>query len=128
MMGYPHFKVVGNKYLYITSQEVSQMMDLQARFVLSYFYGPNKLPSTQEMLEDTVETMNKRWQAGYKKRQAQVLGSDQMNYYTELANSEHSMVVLKLQLKSSKSFLENLLNFREDVFKIEDTVTFVQIN
>lgn len=57
----------------------AQMMDLQARFVLSYFTGANKLPPLTEMHKDTVQTMNKLWKAGYKKRQAHMLGENQVS-------------------------------------------------
>ncbi|XP_060656174.1 senecionine N-oxygenase isoform X1 [Drosophila nasuta] len=110
----------------------AQMMDLQARFVLSYFYGPNKLPSTQEMLEDTVGTMNKRWQAGYKKRQAHMLGENQMHYFTELANEAKieniKPVMAKLHIESTNCFNENLLHFREDIFRLVDSETFLKLN
>jgi len=43
--------------------------------------GLNQLPSRKEMLEDTVENMNKLWKAGYKKRQAHMLGENQVNVY-----------------------------------------------
>ncbi|KAH8260968.1 hypothetical protein KR044_001161, partial [Drosophila immigrans] len=110
----------------------AQMMDLQARFVLSYFYGSNELPSTKEMMVDTMECMNKRWQAGYKKRQAHMLGENQMHYFTELANNAQieniKPVMAKLHIESTKCFNENLLHFREDIFRLVDSETFEKLN
>ncbi|KAM8712525.1 hypothetical protein ACLKA7_012948 [Drosophila subpalustris] len=110
----------------------AQMMDLQARFVLSYFLGTNRLPSPKEMHEDTVQNMNRLWKAGYKKRQAHMLGENQMSYFTELAETAGieniKPVMAKLHIESSNCFNENLLHFREDIFKLVDSETFVKIN
>lgn len=56
----------------------SQMMDLQARFVCKYFTGEKTLPSKKEMLEDTAKEMQERWDHGYKKRQAHMMGPEQV--------------------------------------------------
>lgn len=56
----------------------AQMMDIQARFVLSYFFGTNKLLSSTEMTADTLQYLQKLWERGYKKRQAHMLGIDQV--------------------------------------------------
>lgn len=58
----------------------AQMMDLQARFALSYLIGKNKLPSVQIMQEDTLEYFKTLWERGYKRRQAHMLGETQVIY------------------------------------------------
>ncbi|XP_064543263.1 senecionine N-oxygenase [Drosophila montana] len=110
----------------------AQMMDIQARFVLSYFFGTNKLLSRTEMTADTLQSMQKLWARGYKKRQAHMLGIDQMQYFTELAETAQigniKPVMAKLHNESSNCFNENLINFREDIFKIIDSETFIKLN
>ncbi|EDW09798.1 senecionine N-oxygenase [Drosophila mojavensis] len=110
----------------------AQMMDLQARFVYSYFYGKNQLPSAKEMTEETVNKVKSLLAQGYKKRQAHMLGNNQMQYFTELANAAQieniKPVMAKLHCESSNLFNENLLHFREDIFKIIDSETFVKVN
>ncbi|TDG38220.1 hypothetical protein AWZ03_015358, partial [Drosophila navojoa] len=106
--------------------------DLQARFVFSYFYGKNQLPSAKEMTEETVNKVKSLLAQGYKKRQAHMLGNNQMQYFTELANTAQieniKPVMAKLHSESSNLFNENLLHFREDIFKIIDSETFVKVN
>lgn len=57
----------------------AQMMDLQARFALSYFIGRNKLPPVEAMLKDTEEYFKSLWERGYKRRQAHMLGETQVS-------------------------------------------------
>jgi len=57
----------------------AQMMDIQARFIMSYYNGSNVLPSTEEMLKDTYDRMTKLWQDGYRKRHAHMLGPRQVS-------------------------------------------------
>ncbi|XP_020818015.1 senecionine N-oxygenase [Drosophila serrata] len=110
----------------------AQMMDLQARFVMSYYNGKNKLPSPEVMLKDTQDRMNKLWNEGYRRRQAHMLGHNQAHYYTDLAETagikKIKDVMAKLHDESSKCFNENLLHFREDIFKIVDDETFIKVN
>jgi len=55
-----------------------QMMDLQVRFVIKYIWQNKNAPSKDEMLRDTNTQMGKRWANGYKKRQAHMMGPDQV--------------------------------------------------
>ncbi|XP_017090330.2 senecionine N-oxygenase [Drosophila bipectinata] len=110
----------------------AQMMDLQARFILSYYKGSNVLPSKEEMQKDTQEKMEKLWSAGYRRRHAHMLGPKQIDYFTDLANTAGiknlKPVMTKLHNESSKCFNENLLYFREDNFKLLNDEDFVKIN
>lgn len=45
---------------------------------MKFLSGKKKLPSKAEMLKDTEEEMAKRWAKGYKKRQAHLMGPDQV--------------------------------------------------
>ncbi|KAH8402270.1 hypothetical protein KR009_010889, partial [Drosophila setifemur] len=110
----------------------AQMMDIQARFIMSYYNGTNKLPSKKEMQNDTQERMEKLWNEGYRKRHAHMLGPEQINYFSDLAKTAGvkniKPVMTKLHNESSKCFNENLLHFRDDNFKILDDETFVKLN
>ncbi|XP_033248200.1 senecionine N-oxygenase [Drosophila miranda] len=110
----------------------AQMMDIQARFILSYYNGSNQLPSREEMLKDTQTRMSKLWEDGYRKRHAHMLGPKQIHYFTDLAETAGvkniKPVMTKLHNESSKCFNDNLLHFREDNFAILDDETFVKLN
>ncbi|EDW74760.1 uncharacterized protein Dwil_GK15848 [Drosophila willistoni] len=125
---YPSMALIGLPF-YVCA---AQMMDLQARFVLSYFTGKNELPSTEDMRLETAKSMQTLWEKGYRKRQAHMLGVDQINYFTDLAETAKVKnirpVMAKLHNESSNHFKKSLLNFRENIFKIVDDETFVQVN
>ncbi|BFG05462.1 senecionine N-oxygenase [Drosophila madeirensis] len=110
----------------------AQMMDIQARFILSYYNGTNQLPSREEMLKETQTAMCKIWADGYRKRHAHMLGPKQIDYFTDLAETAGvkniKPVMTKLHNESSKCFNDNLLHFREDNFAIVDDETFVKLN
>ncbi|XP_037713560.1 senecionine N-oxygenase [Drosophila subpulchrella] len=110
----------------------AQMMDIQARFIMSYYNGSNELPSTEEMLKDTYDRMTKIWHDGYRKRHAHMLGPRQIDYFTDLSKTAGvkniKPVMTKLHNESSKCFNENLRHFREDNFAIVDDETFVKLN
>lgn len=56
----------------------AQMCDLQARFVLTHWKGRQVLPPQNEMLTDTKRKMEQRFAKGIKKRQAHMMGEDQV--------------------------------------------------
>lgn len=109
-----------------------QMFDLQARFCLTFMTGRKDLPSQNEMLQDFQREMNERWSKGFKKHQAHLMGHDQNKYYEELSSSSGEVglkpVIAKLHNFSSQRFLDDLTNFRKDVFRIVDDETFVQVD
>ncbi|CAO1415183.1 unnamed protein product [Diamesa tonsa] len=109
----------------------TQMFDLQVRFCLKFMTGLIKLPSKAEMIEDTEQDMKERWDRGLKKHQAHMMGVDQNKYYADLASSADiealKPVITKLHNQSSRRFLDDLTNFRKDIFRILDDETFVKI-
>ncbi|XP_055626823.1 senecionine N-oxygenase-like [Toxorhynchites rutilus septentrionalis] len=109
----------------------AQMFDLQARFCLKYYTGQRNLPSKEEMLADMEEQMGHRWRQGYRRRQAHMMGQAQSEYYTDLAKTAGlrpiQPVMAKLHNESSQRFNDNLLNFRNDIFRIVDDVTFEEV-
>lgn len=110
----------------------SQMFDLQVRFAVRFMCGEKKMPTKQEMLADTEREMQKRWDKGYKKRQAHMMGEDQNQYYDDLAATADienlKPVMTKLHNESSQRFLDDLVNFRKDIFRVVDNESFVKIN
>ncbi|XP_055312743.1 uncharacterized protein LOC129574582 [Sitodiplosis mosellana] len=109
----------------------SQMFDLQVRFVMKYFSKQLQLPSKKEMLKDTQDEMEKRWALGLKKRQAHMMGPAQNDYYDDLAKTAGidnlKPVMTKLHNDSSERFLDDLVNFRKDIYRIIDDETFIKI-
>ncbi|XP_055920260.1 senecionine N-oxygenase [Eupeodes corollae] len=125
---YPSMAFIGIPF-YVCA---SQMMDLQARFAMAFFCNKKPIPSQKEMLADTEEEMQKRWKMGYKKHQAHMMGPIQYEYYTDLANTAGvkniDIVMAKLHDVSSGRFLDDLVNFRNDIFRLVDETTFIKIN
>lgn len=109
-----------------------QMFDLQVRYFLQSMNGSMMLPSKEEMYADTAMEMAKRWERGYTKRQAHMMGPDQANYYTDLAASANiepiAPVIVKLREESAKRIAEDLINFRNDIYKIIDNENYIKVN
>lgn len=89
------------------------------------------MPTKEEMLLDMDEDMQKRREKGYHKRQAHMMGTDQGQYYDDLSRTAQienlKAVMTKLHNESSQRFLDDLLNFRKDIFRIVDDQTFVKV-
>lgn len=125
---YPTLALVGLPF-YVCA---NSLFDLQARFFLRTLTGQVALPSRQEMLADTEREMDLRRAKGMKRRQAHMMGPMQGDYYSELAalgNLDPLPVVLtRLHNESSQRFLEDLVNYREDVYKIVDNDNYIKAN
>ncbi|KFB45944.1 AGAP010399-PA-like protein [Anopheles sinensis] len=106
----------------------AQMMDLQVRFCLKYFTGSRQLPTAKDMLDDMRREMEDRWRRGYRKRHAHMMGPEQGQYYADLARTADiepiAPVMTKLHNESSQRFVDDLIHFREDVFRIIDDEHF----
>lgn len=109
----------------------AQMFDLQSRFCLIFMTKRKQLPGNDEMFQDFDKEMNRRWEKGLRKHQAHIMGEDQYEYYNALACAAGleplKPVISKLHNFSSLRFLEDLTNFRKDVFRILDDETFVRV-
>ncbi|XP_037047361.1 senecionine N-oxygenase [Bradysia coprophila] len=110
----------------------SQMSDLQVRFCLKFITGQQQMPTKVEMIEDMEEDMRLRLEKGFKRRQAHMMGTDQDKYYDDLSRTARidnlKPVMTKLHNESSQRFLDDLVNFRKDIFRIVDDETFVKLN
>jgi hypothetical protein len=108
------------------------MFDLQSRFFLTFLSGQKRLPSRGEMLKDCENEMKQRWEKGLRKHQAHVMGEDQGKYYSELAAaaglSPLKPVMTKLHNFSSMRFVDDLINFRKDIFRVVDDEIFVKVH
>ena len=91
-----------------------------------------ELPTKECMYEDTETEMNERWRKGYSKRQAHSMGPDQSGYYNQLALTAGitpiAPVIVKLREASAKRLMDDILNFRNDVYKVIDDDTFIKVN
>ncbi|XP_070493552.1 senecionine N-oxygenase [Chironomus tepperi] len=109
----------------------TQMFDLQARFCLKFINKEKELPSKEEMMQDFRDEMNKRTTKGLKKHQFHMMGPEQNKYYDDLARTADieplKPVITKLHNWSSMRFLDDLTNFRKDVFRILDDETFIKV-
>ncbi|KAH1015166.1 hypothetical protein HUJ05_012935 [Dendroctonus ponderosae] len=109
-----------------------QMFDLQARYYCKYLNGLMSLPSAEEMRVHTQEDMENRQAKGYTKRQMHMMGPDQQSYYNELAHDAQTApippVLVKLRDLSVKRLYDDLVNFREDQYKILDEQNFVKVS
>lgn len=108
------------------------MFDLQVRFYVRSMNGTFRLPSTKEMEAHWEEEKRDRAARGFTKRQAHMMGPDQEKYYASLATEartkELPSVLTKIREESTIRFMNNLKNYRRDVYKIIDDNTYVIIS
>ncbi|XP_030764741.1 senecionine N-oxygenase-like [Sitophilus oryzae] len=108
-----------------------QMFDLQARYFCKYLDKSMQLPPTKEMEIHTETDIEFRKSKGYTKRQMHMMGSYQETYYNDLAADAKTTpiapVLVKLRDLSVKRLYDDLLNFREDKYKIVDEQNFVKV-
>uniref|UniRef100_A0A182QE88 Flavin-containing monooxygenase n=1 Tax=Anopheles farauti TaxID=69004 RepID=A0A182QE88_9DIPT len=93
--------------------------------------GRLPMPDKHEMLADHEQEMNTRWSKGLKKRQAHMMGADfQGQYYDSLAKRANidpiPKVMTDMHIDSGKRKKEDLLNYRNDVYRIVDEHTYVK--
>ncbi|XP_019865641.1 senecionine N-oxygenase [Aethina tumida] len=109
-----------------------QMFDLQARFFCKFMNGSMQLPSADEMRMHTENDMQARWAKGYTKRQAHMMGPEQLSYYEDIASDANTTpippVIVKLRDQSVKRLYDDILNFRQDIYKIVDPHNYVKVN
>lgn len=108
-----------------------QMFDLQARYYCKYLEGSMSLPSADEMRMHTQKDIENRQAKGYTKRQMHMMGPDQESYYNDLAQEADTEpippVLIKLRDLSVKRLYDDLLNFREDQYRIVDDNNFIKV-
>ncbi|CAH2106037.1 unnamed protein product [Euphydryas editha] len=104
------------------------MFDLQVRYYVRSMNGTFKLPTPNEMMRHWEEEKIDRASRGFTRRQAHMMGPDQEKYYASLASEASTetipSVITKIREESSIRFLNNLQNYRQDVYKIIDNDTY----
>lgn len=108
-----------------------QMFDLQARYFCKYLSGSMQLPTKEEMRMHTKKDLEMRLERGYTERQAHIMGEFQGAYYKDLAADAKTdpiaPVIIKLRELSVKRLYDDLLNFREDRYKIIDENNYIKV-
>lgn len=83
------------------------------------------------MLQEESEELERRIKNGLSKRHFHMMGMEQGQYYDDLANTagitQLPPVLVKLHNESSKRFLDDLVHYREDRYRIIDDYNYVQL-
>lgn len=124
---YPSLCLVGLPY-YVCA---FSLFDLQVRFFVKTLQGEVLLPSKEEMERDTEREMEMRRERGLKKKQFHMMGEMQGDYYRQLAEQADLQplppVFASLHNYSSQRQIDNLVSFRDDVYKLIDSKTFLKV-
>lgn len=109
---------------------ISHMVDIQVRFVFTYFTGRKTLPSRKDMLADMERNIHEKEQKGVPLRKYHMLGDEQGPYYKDLAETAGienlKPVFLNLCFENLKSAGANYLEFRNDKYRILNDEEFVK--
>lgn len=105
------------------------MFDLQIRFCLTFMTGRKELPSREELLQDSEDDMNRRWQRGLSKTKAHSMGAGyQDQYFAELASTAGvdpvKPVVLKMFDENKRNQSRDFANYRRYTFRALDDESF----
>ncbi|KXJ76795.1 hypothetical protein RP20_CCG008901 [Aedes albopictus] len=109
------------------------MVDLQIRFCIKFFSGGKRLPSQGEMTADTKADEEERTRRGFLKRQAHMLSGDlQQRYYDDLARIADieplKPVLTKLYTVCVREKKLDIMNYRNNVYRIIDDENFIKVN
>lgn len=103
----------------------------KVRFLQRFWHGERTFPEKTKMLEEESKELENRIKNGLNKKHFHQMGVDQGQYYDDLANTAGIIplppVLAKLHNESSKRFLDDLVHYREDRYKIIDDYNFVQL-
>ncbi|KAL5288529.1 hypothetical protein ACFFRR_009011 [Megaselia abdita] len=112
---------------------ISHMLDIQVRFVFTYFTGKKALPSRKEMLADMERDLKERELKGLPIRKGHMLWEDlQEAYYDDLAKTAGienlKPVIMKLYKENQKSNKHSYLNFRNKKYRFLNDEEFIEIH
>lgn len=83
------------------------------------------------MLLSETNELEERTKKGLQKKHFHMMGPEQGDYYNSLANlagiETLPPVLTKLHNESSKRFLDDLVHYREDRYKIIDDYDYIQL-
>ena len=98
---------------------------------MKFWNGEKQFPSKEEMLADELREKERRISLGLPTRQFHMMGPEQNRYYDDLANTAGVVplppVLTKLHNDSSMRFLDDLVHYRQDRYKILDDENFIQL-
>lgn len=105
--------------------------NFKVRFVLRHWHGERQFPKKEDMLmSETEEATTRIFKKHLQKRRFHMMGPEQGQYYDDLANiagvTPLPPVLTKLHNESSKRFLDDLVHYRQDRYRIIDDYNFVQ--
>lgn len=110
---------------------ISYMVDIQVRFVFSYFTGEKTLPTRKEMLGDMDRDVKERELRGLPMRKGHMLGDRQQAYYDDLAKTAGidnlKPVIMKLYSENQKN-QASYLSFRNYKYLLLNDEDFATIN
>lgn len=101
------------------------------RFLLRFWQGEKQFPVKEIMLDELSREIEQRRAEGLTKQQFHMMGPRQGRYYEELSQAADldplPPVLTSLHNESGQRFLDDLINYREDRYKIIDDYNFIQI-
>ena len=93
--------------------------------------GGFQLPDEEEMHQDLLKDTQRRKADGYANKHAHRMGYIQGQYYEELKQLSGldgiPLVMTKIHNDSSDRFLDDLVNYRNDIYTIIDDENFVRL-
>lgn len=93
--------------------------------------GTLELPTEFEMKRHTEHEMMERWQKGYNKRKAHMMGEEQESYYNSLAKDAEidsiAPVYVKIWNLTEKFLYDQLFDFRDYQYTIVDEQNYIQL-
>lgn len=102
----------------------------QVRFAMKLITGAKVLPSKWEMLTDMQTKYQKLWIKGARKRYVHNLGSEQKQYYHELANTADidgiPDVLADIHVDSDEILESAPFEFRKYKYTVIDDKTFIR--
>ncbi|XP_050429759.1 senecionine N-oxygenase-like [Adelges cooleyi] len=100
------------------------MYDLQVRFAKTFLSGRKRLPSKEDMLEDTRKDVESRLESGLRPKELHMMGRKSKDYFdslSDLAGLEPiAPVVLQIYFDGFDRFMCDFSHFREDKYKLLD--------
>lgn len=111
----------------------TMMVDLQIRFCIKFFSGSKRLSSQENMAADTKADEEERARRGFLKCQAHMLAGDlQQRYYDDLARIAEieplKPVLTKLYTVCVREKKLDILNYRNNVYRVIDDENFIKVN
>jgi hypothetical protein len=100
------------------------MFDLQVRFAKTILEDQARLPSKEEMLEDTRRDIESRLSSGLRSKELHMMGRRSKDYYDSLSSlaglESVPPVVLQIYFDGFDRFMCDFSHFREDKYKLLD--------